>query len=70
MLALLVMMRWRPFSDLPFVVMTKRGSNFGFGSSLVLKGRVSIGHFLLGGVFIDLEGCSEVLMYFLFFLLL
>ena len=49
--------------------MTKRGSNFGFGSSLVFKGRVSIGHFLLGGVFIDLEGCSEVLMYFLFFLL-
>ena len=26
--------------------------------------------FLVRGVFIDLEGCSEVLMYFLFFLLL
>ena len=53
----------------PLSFVTKRGSSFGFESSLVLRGRVSIGHFLLGGVFIDLEGCSEVYMYFFLFFL-
>ena len=49
---------------------TKRRSSFGFKSSPVLKRRVSIGFFLIGGVYIVLsfEGCSEVYMYFSFFL--
>ena len=46
--------------------MTERGSSFGFESSLVIRRRVSIGHFLLRGMFIDLKGCSEVYMYFYF----
>ena len=29
----------------PLSFLTKRGSSFGFESSLVLRGRVSIGHF-------------------------
>ena len=47
--------------------MTKRGSSFGFESSLVRRGRVSIGHFFIGGVFVDFEGCNEVYVYFSFF---
>ena len=42
-----------------------------FESSLVFKGRVNIRlffFFLIGGVYIDFEGCSEVYMYFSFFL--
>ena len=35
-------------------------------SSLVLSGRVSIGLFLLGGVSMHFEGCSEDFMYFSF----
>ena len=50
----------------PLSFVTKRGSSFGFESSLVIRGRVSIGHFLLGGMIIDLQGCSEVYMYFYF----
>ena len=43
----------------PLSFMTKRGSSFGFESSLVLRGRVSIGYFFIGGLFIVFEGCSE-----------
>ena len=53
--------------------MTKRGSSFGMRIVLYLEGELVQDFFFffwLGGVFIDLEGCSEVLMYFLFFLLL
>ena len=46
--------------------MTKRGTSFGFESNLEIRRRVSIGHFLLRGMFIDLKGCSEVYMYFYF----
>ena len=47
--------------------MTKRGSSFGDMRVVILKGRVSIGRFLLGGVFICLfEGCSEDSMYLFF----
>ena len=50
---------------------TKRRSSFGFESSLVFRGRFSIGHFFFffdrGGVY-SFEGCSEVYMYFTFFL--
>ena len=52
----------------PLSFVTKRGSSFGFESSLVLKGRVSIGIFLIGGVFIVFKGCSEDFMYFLLLL--
>ena len=38
---------------------TKNGSSFGYESSHVIKGRVSIGDFLLRGVSILVEGCSE-----------
>ena len=36
-------------------------------SSLVFRGRISIGVFLLGGVCILFKGCSEVFMYFFLF---
>ena len=36
----------------PLSFVTKKGSSFGLESSLVLRGRGSIGHFLLGGVYI------------------
>ena len=54
----------------PLSFVTKRGNSFGFESSLVFRGRVSITHFFIGGVYIDFEGCGEVYMYlsFLFFL--
>ena len=52
----------------PLLFVTKMGSSFGFESSLVLRGRVSIRHFWWGGVYVYFEGCSEVYMYFLFFL--
>ena len=45
MLALLMTMRWLLHSDLPFVIVIKRGSSFGYESSHLLRGRVSIGHF-------------------------
>ena len=47
------------------------GSSFRIKSSLVLRGRVSIGHFLIGGDYVDFEGCSEAYMYssFLIFIL-
>ena len=36
----------------PLSFVTKRGSSFGYKSTHILRGRVSIGDFLLGGVFI------------------
>ena len=52
--------------------MTKRESSFGMRIVLYLEGELvqDIFFFLLEGMFIDLEGYSEVFMYFLFFLLL
>ena len=49
--------------------MTKRGSSFGM-RVVYLRGRVSIGPFLLGGVLIHFEGCSEdsTYLFFSFFL--
>ena len=69
MLALPVMMRCRPLGDLPFVIRDKKGEKFWDKSSLVHRERISIGYFLLGGVFIHFEGCNEVYMYFLSFTL-
>ena len=66
MLALLVMTRWWPPNDLPFVIRDKKGRVVLVESSFVFRGRVSIWHFLIGGVFILFEGCSEVYMYFSF----
>ena len=43
---------------------TKRRSNFGYESSHILRGRVSIGDFLLGGVFLFRR---DVVMIFFFF---
>ena len=54
----------------PLSFVTKRVNSFGFESSLVFRGRVSITHFFIGGVYIDFEGCSEVYMYFSFLLFL
>ena len=51
----------------PFSFMTKKGSSFGFESSLILRARFSIGHFFYRGSVYSFEGCSEDLMYFLFF---
>ena len=51
--------------------MTEKGSSFRILRVVILKGRVSIGLFLLGGVFICLfEGCSEdsIYLFFSFFL--
>ena len=50
----------------PLSFMIKRGSSFGFESSLVLRGRISIGNFFVRGSVYSFEGCSEDLMYFLF----
>ena len=47
---------------LSFVI--KRRSNFGYESSHILKGRVIIGDFLLGGVFLFRR---DVVMIFFFF---
>ena len=50
--------------------MTKRGSNFGYKSSHVLRGRVSVGDiFVKGSVFVY-EGCSEDFLYLFFSLFL
>ena len=49
----------------PLSLMTKRGSSFGM-RVVYLRGRVSIGPFLLGGVLIHFEGCSEDSMYLFF----
>ena len=49
--------------------MTKKWSNFGYESSHVLKGRVSVRDiFVRGSVFVY-EGCSEDFLYLLFSLL-
>ena len=45
--------------------MTKRESSFGY-EVVYMRGRVSIGPFLLGGVLTHFEGCSEDSMYLLF----
>ena len=43
----------------PLSFVTKRGSNFGYENSHVLRGSVSIGdYFIRGSVFVY-EGCSE-----------
>ena len=42
-------------------------SSFGYESSHIHRGRVSIGVFFLGGVFVFYEGCSEDLCIFFFF---
>ena len=50
--------------------MTKKGSNLGMRVVLYLGGELVYDiFFLLGGVFIHFEGCSEVYMYFLSFTL-
>ena len=49
----------------PLSFMTKRGSSFGDESSHVLRGKVSIGHFVKGSVY-TFEGCSEDLCIFSF----
>ena len=49
----------------PLSLVTKRGSSFVL-RVVYLRGRVSIRPFLLGGVLILFEGCSEDNMYFLF----
>ena len=46
------------------------GELFWDESSRVLRGRVSVGHFFVRGSVYFYEGCSEVIMYFLLFLLL
>ena len=51
----------------PLSFVTKKGSSFGFESSLILRARFSIGHFFYRGSVYSFEGCSEDLMYFLFF---
>ena len=56
-------------SDLPFVI-RERGSSFRYKSGHVLRGRVSIGPFCLGGCFYIFEGCSEDLCIFSFLSLL
>ena len=43
----------------PLSFVTKRGSSFGYKRSHILRGRVSIGQFFLGGVIFVYEGCSE-----------
>ena len=35
--------------------MTKKGSSFGFESSLILRARFSIGRFFIGGMYIVLK---------------
>ena len=49
--------------------MTKRGSSFGYESSHVLRGRVSIGdrYFLLGGVYVFMRDVVRTFVSFLFF---
>ena len=50
----------------PLSFVTKRGSSFGYESSHVLRGRVSIGDiFVRGSVFLY-EGCSEDFLYLFF----
>ena len=51
--------------------MTKKGSSFGYESSHVLRGRVSIGdrYFCKGKCFSFYEGCSEDFLYLFFSLL-
>ena len=49
--------------------MTKKGSNFGYESNHVLRGRVSVRDiFVKGSVFVY-EGCSEDFLYLFFSLL-
>ena len=50
----------------PFPFMTKRLSSFGYESSHVLRGRVSIGHFLLGGVILFMRDIVRTLCIFSF----
>ena len=49
----------------PLSFVTKNDSSFGYKSSHVLRGRVSIGLFVRGGV-LYFEGCSEDLCIFSF----
>ena len=49
-------------------LMTKRGSSFDMIVVIYIGGGLAEEIFVIGGVFIFLEGCSEVFMYFLFFL--
>ena len=50
----------------PLSFVTKRGSNFGYENSHVLRGSVSIGdYFIRGSVFVY-EGCSEDFLYLFF----
>ena len=49
--------------------MTKRGSSFGYESSHVLRGGVSIGLFVRGSAYL-FEGCSEYFCIFSFLYLL
>ena len=50
---------------LSFVI--KRRSNFGYESSHILKGRVNIGGFLLGGVFLFRRDVVKIFFFCIFF---
>ena len=52
---------------LSFVI--KRRSNFGYESSHILKGRVNIGDFLLGGVFLFRRDVVKIFFFVFSFLL-
>ena len=49
--------------------MTKEGSSFGYESSHVLRGRVSVGDIFVRGIIFVYEGCSEDFLYLFFSLL-
>ena len=46
--------------------MTKRKSSFGYESSHVLRGRVSVGDIFVKGIIFVYEGCSEDFLYIFF----
>ena len=50
----------------PLSFVTKRGSSFGYESSHVLRGRDSIGFFLLGGVFLLMRNVVRIYVFFSF----
>ena len=52
----------------PLSFVTKRESSFRYESSHILRGRVSIGLFDRGSVFIFMRDVVRIYVYFLFFL--
>ena len=53
----------------PLSFMTKKGSSFGYESSHVLRGRVSVGDIFVRGIIFVYEGCSEDFLYLFFSIL-